>query len=87
MPCLLVVLALFIPRIVVLVLWFFTDWFHGVFDTLLWPVLGFLFLPLTVLWYSAVVNWYGGIWSILPVLGLIFAVLLDLSPSGGAARR
>jgi hypothetical protein len=87
MPCFLVILALFLPRVVVLILWFFTDWFHGVFDVLLWPILGLIFLPLTLLWYSAVVNWYGGVWSIVPVLGLIFAVLLDLSPSGGVARE
>jgi hypothetical protein len=87
MPCFLVILALFLPRVVVLILWFFTDWFHGVFDVLLWPILGLIFLPLTLLSYSAVVNWYGGVWSIVPVLGLIFAVLLDLSPSGGVARE
>jgi hypothetical protein len=86
MPCLLVVLALMVPRLVVAALWLFTGWFEGVFPTLLWPVLGFLFLPLTLLWYSAFVNWYGAVWSIVPVLGLILALLVDLSPARGSAR-
>ena len=40
MPCLLVVLALATPRLVIAVLWFFTTWFKGLFDTPLWPIVG-----------------------------------------------
>jgi len=49
MPCLFALLALLAPRIVIVVLWFFTTWFRGVFDNLLWPILGFIFLPTTML--------------------------------------
>ena len=42
------------PRILILALWFFSTWFGGVFDSLLWPILGFIFAPTTLLWYSAV---------------------------------
>ena len=87
MPCLVAILALAAPRLVVLVLWFLTGWFRGLFDTLLWPVLGFIFLPTTLLWYSAVLRWFGGEWSLWPVAGLVVALILDISPSSGRRRR
>ena len=86
MPCLLVVLALALPRASIVGLWFLTSWFEGVFDSLLWPILGFLFLPTTLLWYSAVNNWYGGEWGLWQILGLVAALAIDTSPSQGARK-
>jgi hypothetical protein len=86
MPCFLVVLALITPRLAIAVLWFFTTWFRGIFDALLWPILGFIFLPTTLLWYTAVHHWYGGVWSTWPVVGLVIALLFDLSPASGRRR-
>jgi hypothetical protein len=83
MPLLAALFALFAPRAVMLGLWFFTDWFDGVFDSLLWPLLGFLFLPTSTLWYAAVAHWFGGAWTVIPVLGMGVAVLIDLSPASG----
>jgi hypothetical protein len=83
MPCLMTLLALAAPRLVVAILWFFTHWFRGVFDNLLWPVIGFVFLPTTVLWYSAVHNWFGGHWTFWPVVGLVIALAIDLGPASG----
>lgn len=83
MPCLLIVLALALPRGVILGLWFLTDWFEGMFDSLLWPVLGFVFLPTTLLWYSAVEHWFGGEWGLWPVVGLVVALVIDTSPAKG----
>lgn len=83
MPCLLAALALAVPRVVILLLWLLTGWFHGVFSGILWPVLGFLFLPTTLLWYSAVQHWFGGHWGLWPVIGLVIALLIDLSPARG----
>lgn len=85
MPCLLAAFALFVPRIVIFVLWFFTDWFTGVFDSIIWPILGFIFLPTTLLWYSVVVNYYDGVWGGLQIVVAVIAVAIDLSP--GSARR
>lgn len=79
MGCLLVLLALMVPRVVIVLLWLFSEWFGGVFDTPLLPVLGFLFLPTTLLWYSAVANWWGGVWSFWPVVGLVIAIMIDMS--------
>jgi hypothetical protein len=86
MPCLLAVLALLAPRIVLLVLWFLTTWFQGMFDNLLWPILGFIFLPTSLLWYSAVVNWWGGEWGTVQIVGIVIALLIDLSPASGKRR-
>jgi hypothetical protein len=80
MPCLLFLLALLIPRAVIVLLWLFTNWFGGVFHTWLVPVLGLLFLPTTLLWYSAVQHWWGGIWTAVPVIGLVITFLIDVSP-------
>jgi hypothetical protein len=87
MPCLLTLLALITPRLVIVLLWFVTGWFHGVFNTLLWPLLGFIFLPTTLLWYTAVQHWFGGVWSLWPVVGIVIALMIDLSPARGARRR
>jgi hypothetical protein len=87
MPCLLTLLALMVPRFVIVVLWFLTTWFEGVFASLLWPVLGFVFLPTTLLWYSAVHNWYGGQWGTWQVVVLVLAVLTDLSPAKGRSKK
>ncbi|CAN5482331.1 hypothetical protein BH24GEM3_BH24GEM3_04180 [soil metagenome] len=87
MPCLIVLLALLGPRLLILFLWFFTDWFAGIFDTLLWPILGLIFAPTTLLWYSAVVNWFGGEWTLVPIIGIVIALLIDFSPAEGGRRR
>jgi len=87
MPLLLILLALLVPRVTVLFLWLFTKWLDGVFHTALWPILGFLFFPLTLLWYAAVQHWFGGQWTAVPIIGLVIAVLLDLSPTRSRRRR
>lgn len=87
MPLLVLLLALFVPRVTLFLLWLVTDWFRGVFATPLWPVLGFFFLPLTTLWYSMVVKFFGGEWGIIPILGAILTVLFDLAPYRFRRRR
>ncbi len=52
MPCLFVILAMSAPRLVVALLYFLSHWFDGMFTSALWPVLGFLFMPTTLLWYT-----------------------------------
>jgi hypothetical protein len=87
MPCLLVVLALATPRLVIAILWFFTNWFRGMFDTALWPILGFVFLPTTLLWFSAVQRWFDGQWTLWPIVGLVIALMIDVSPAGGKRKQ
>jgi hypothetical protein len=80
MPLLLAALALLTPRLAVALLWFFSHWFDGLFPSLLWPIVGFVFLPTTLLWYSAVHHWFGGAWTLWPVVGIVVALVIDLSP-------
>jgi len=81
MPLLIVLLALLLPRIVVVWLYLFTDWFSSLFANALWPILGFIFLPTTLLWYTVVQHWFGGQWGIIPVVGLIIALVMDVFPA------
>ena len=87
MPCFLVLLAFATPRLVVALLWLFSHWFEGIFPSALWPILGFVFLPTTLLWYTAVQHWFAGQWTLWPVVGLVVAILIDLSPARGRRRR
>jgi hypothetical protein len=87
MPCLLALIALAAPRLVIALLWLFTGWFTGLFNTPLWPLVGFIFLPTTLLWYTAVLHWFGGAWTLGPVIGLVIALAIDLSPASGRRRR
>lgn len=85
MGCLLGLLALITPRVVVFLLWLFSNWFRGI--AFLWIVLGFIFLPTTLLWYSAVQHWFGGQWTLWPVVGLVIALAIDVSPARHGRRR
>jgi hypothetical protein len=80
--CLFVVLALLVPRVAMVVVFFFTDWFGRTFDTWLLPLLGFIFLPYTTLAYMGAMLNAGGItlgWLVI----IILAVLADVGHWGG----
>jgi hypothetical protein len=83
MPFLIVLLALIAPRVVLLLLWFLTAWPHYLFHTLLWPLLGLILMPTTLLVYMVVEHWFGGHWTLWPAVTIIVAVLIDLAPAGG----
>lgn len=87
MPLLLLIFALFIPRVVIVLLWMFSTWFQGAFDTFIIPVLGFIFLPYTLLWYTVVQNSFGGEWGIWQIVFLAIALLFDLAPAGRKMHR
>lgn len=80
------IVGLIFPRLAALLLYFLTGWFNAVFQTTLWPILGFLFAPYTMLWYSVVMNWYGGRWNTLQLVVLAIAVLFDFGSGGKSAR-
>ncbi|HXE84331.1 MAG TPA: hypothetical protein VN513_13480 [Gemmatimonadales bacterium] len=86
MPLLLVLMALFAPRIAIALLWVLSTWFDGLFTSSLWPVLGFVFLPTTLLWYTVVLHWFGGVWSPWTIVGLIIALIIDVSPASEHRR-
>lgn len=83
MPCLFAIFTLLTPRILIVLLWLFSSWFSGIFAAAIWPVLGFIFLPTTLLWYTAVQHWFGGQWTLWPVVGIVIALIIDVSPASG----
>ena len=52
MPCLLVLIALFSPRLAIILLAIFSDWLSRSFDSWFIPFLGFFLLPWTTLAYT-----------------------------------
>ena len=86
MPCFVAAIALLFPRVLIAVLWFFTNWFTGVFDNILWPLLGFIFLPVTMLWYSVVIKQFGGQWTTGNIIIMVIAVVIDMGSWGGGYK-
>ncbi len=86
MPCFFVIIAAFFPRLMLIIIGLFTNWFGAVFNTLLWPILGFIFMPYTTLAYMAAMlehhSSVSGLWLVL----VIFAAFVDLTTHGGSTR-
>lgn len=75
------------PRLVSIYLYFFTSWFAGVFHTKGWPILGFIFMPRTMLWYSVVANWSNGHWGFWQYAILVIAIIGDLGGGKSTYHR
>ncbi len=86
MGCLFALLAVITPRVAMVCLWLFTDAFSRAFDSALWPLLGFFFMPYTALAYMAAMIYNDhqltGGWIVL----LIVAVIADLGSGEEAGR-
>jgi uncharacterized oligopeptide transporter (OPT) family protein len=85
MPCLLTLVVLLFPRVILFLMWLFSNYLDRAYHGLVIPLLGFIFLPITTIVYAWMVN------SNLPIEGfnlviLIIAVLLDAGSHGGGAR-
>ena len=88
MPCLIGCLALAAPRVALALVWLFSDYLDRAYESVLWPLLGFLFLPVTTLAYAFAMN-HEPVGSIegFEVVVLVLAVLIDLGIIGGGARH
>jgi hypothetical protein len=64
----------------------FSDYIGRAYESVLWPFLGFLFLPLTTLAYAWAINSRGSVEG-LQLVVVIIAVLIDLGLVGGSAAR
>jgi hypothetical protein len=82
MPCLLLILVVAFPRIVLAILFFFSNYLGRAYHGLILPLLGFLFLPLTTLAYAWMVNSRQPLEGV-NLLILIIAVVVDIGGLGG----
>jgi hypothetical protein len=84
-PCLVLLLAFLSPRLAIIITWLFSNVMERAYDGFLVPILGFLFLPWTMLAYAWMydsgrtvkgIEWF--------LVGLAF--LVDLASYGGGMR-
>ncbi|HET7758945.1 MAG TPA: hypothetical protein VFK62_03405 [Gaiellaceae bacterium] len=88
MGCLVVLIALFSPRLALALTWIFTPWVDRAFGPIIWPILGIIFLPLTTLLYVILWNTGGRGVSGWEWIVVILAVFGDVAAhSVSAARR
>jgi hypothetical protein len=85
MPCLLVFAILLFPRLILVLMWLFSNILDKAYNGLVLPLLGFIFLPITTIVYAWMVT------NHLPIAGfnlilLIVAVLLDAGSHGGGVN-
>jgi hypothetical protein len=85
MYCLVGCIALVTPRLTILLVVILGDYIGRAYDTLMWPVLGFLFMPTTTLAYAWAINSRGSVEGFQLVV-VVIAVLIDLGMIGGSAR-
>jgi hypothetical protein len=84
--CVLILLAFFTPRIVLFVLFLFTNYLARAFDGFVVPFIGFLFLPATTLAYAIAQNELGGL-NGLGIVVVLIGLAVDIGLIGGGASR
>ena len=85
MPCFVGCLALSMPRLAIVLVVIFSDFIGRAYDTTVWPLLGFFFMPLTTLAYAWAINSRGSVDGMHLVV-MVLAVLIDLGIIGGSSR-
>ena len=83
MPCcLLLIVVLAFPRVVLALMFLFSNYLGRAYDNLLVPLLGFVFLPITTIVYAWLVNTRHPIEGIY-LVALVVAVIIDVGGVGG----
>jgi len=86
MGCILAVIALALPRVLMFIAFLVTNWFDRAFETRLWPILGFVFMPYATLAYMAAMlnnnHTLTGGWLAL----FIVAIIVDVGHWGGSGH-
>lgn len=86
MPCVVLALLFFGPRVALALLWFFSDYVGSAYSSVLWPLAGFFFAPFFTLAYAFAVHQYGGFEG-LGAVACVVAALLDLGVIGSTAKK
>jgi hypothetical protein len=82
MPCLLLLIVLAFPRVMLVLLFFFSTYLQRAYHGLLLPLLGFFFLPLTTLVYAWMQNNHQPLAGV-NLLILVIAAVIDAGGLGG----
>lgn len=85
MPFLIGCLALSAPRLALFLVVLFSNYIGRAYQTALWPLLGFFFMPLTTLAYALAINRHGSVEGAYLVV-VVIAVLIDMGIIGGSAK-
>ncbi len=86
MPCILLLLVLAFPRVILVLMFFFSNYLGRAYHNLLIPVLGFFFLPLTTIVYAWEVNSHMALTGVNLFL-LVIAAIIDVGGLGGGYSR
>src|SRR5690606_2114199 len=83
MGCFLWLFALLTPRVVIVLVWLFNaPYLRRAYETFIWPILGFIFMPLTTLAYAWAHNSTDGNIRGFPLVIVVIAVLMDMGSWG-----
>ncbi len=85
MPCCIALIALLAPRLAIVLVVLFSDYIGTAYQSVIVPLLGFVFLPLTTLAYAWAIHSRGSVEGFQLVI-VVLAVLIDLGIVGGSAR-
>jgi hypothetical protein len=85
MPFLVGCMALATPRFAILLVVLFSDYIGRAYESTIWPLLGFFFMPLTTLSYAFSMNSNASVDGKYLVL-VVLAVLLDLGLVGTGSK-
>jgi hypothetical protein len=80
--CILALLTVLTPRVVLVLMFLFTNYLGRAYHSFLIPLVGFIFLPLTTIVYAWLVNAHHPIEGIY-LVALIVAVVIDVGGIGG----
>jgi hypothetical protein len=79
-------IALVFPRLALVMVWLCSNFLGRAYQTVLWPLLGFFFMPLTTLAYAWAINSKGSV-SGGYLLVVVLAALIDLGSLGASRKR
>lgn len=86
MTCLMGLMAMAFPRVAIILVVIFSDYIGTAYQTTIWPLLGFFFMPVTTLAYAWAMHSSGSVAG-LQLFVVIIAVLIDVGILGGGAAN
>ncbi len=86
MTCLIGLIAMAFPRMAIILVVIFSDYIGTAYQSTIWPLLGFFFMPVTTLAYAWAMHSSGSVAGLQLVI-VVIAVLIDLGIIGGGAAN